>query len=210
MLTPREQRALAEGARRGDAEATERLIEAFRPLIRSTLRKAAFIYQGTAEYDDLASELVGWTIELVREWDPSVRDLDGYLKEYLRYRLLDHLERLRRQSGAAVIDEDGVSTVIRHQAGVDEIIEEQGGDEDPLAAFRDSEAAGAILADIRSELPDPYLRGMFELKLQGLSNDEIAALLGVDTRKVRNDWSRRVLQPIAYRIFERHGLVVER
>ena len=209
MLTPRDQRALAEGVKRGDAEPTERLIQAFRPLLRSTLRKIAFIYQGTEEYEDLAQELVGWTIELTREWDPAIRDLDGYLKEYLRYRLLDHMARLQQQAGSLGADEEGKEAVIPHQIGADEIVEEQASDEDLSSAFADAAGAEAVLSEIRRELDDPYLRAMFELKLQGLDSPEIADRLGVDPRTVRNDWSRRILKPIAYRVFERHGIVVK-
>lgn len=213
FLTPQEQRRVAEGVRRGDRQAIERLLGAFRPLMSERLARMAYFLEGTEDWNDLSSMMVVWTIELTVEWDASRRRLDGYLKEYLSYRILDWLKvalpgRRQGDHGADEVTQIGVISDLEDDQddfpdeAADQALEQEIG----------ADAAGAALAELKAaieRLGDPYLIRMLALKLAGAGNPRIAQLLGVDDdKKVRNDWSRKIVKPIARPIFAKHGIPV--
>lgn len=200
-LTPDQQRTVAEGVRRGDRHSTELLLAAFKPLRMIATKRLAQCYGSEGDYDDAAMEVVIWTIELTRQWDPEKRNLDGFLKEYLRYKLLDRIKQLIRRSRRleATNADPGCEPVSTMSVAPTDTLEERVPDEQAKRRFDDrasQSVAREALDAIRAVLIDDYERAMFELKLRRLTNAEIGERLGKPEKKIRNDWSRRLLPRI--------------
>lgn len=216
MLTPHEQEMLAGRVKQGDKRATERLLVAFTPLMKSLLARMAYPYRGTEEWQDLSAEMVIWTIELTKKWDPSVRQLDGYLKQFLTYKLLDYLKALWGYSAPGSEISEAVETG-DDRARLPTVSIEEAAEtiEDTSAIFSmdevlSSETACQIISETRDKLDNDYLHQIFVLKLARCSNAEIATMLGVGERKIRNDWSRSVLEKIVRPILRKHGITIKR
>jgi len=211
-LTPRQQRIVAQGVKQDDRRATEALLKAFRPLIDSLVARLGAACRDEDETEDMAGEMVIWTIELTKQWKPEVRNLDGYLKEFLRYKMLDRLKQMRRERARpSWHDEAGRQAAQQADPAstpAEAIEDKLPDDRAELAILQavSSETAAQVIRRLNEELTDPYLRQMLFFKLQGWQNPEIAQVMGLDTRKVQNDWSRRVVIPILRPMFEQFGI----
>lgn len=206
-LTPEQQRRIAEGVKSGDAKAIKKLLEAFEPLMKSLVAKASRFLNGHEDVEDLSGEMVIWTVELTEEWDPEIRHLDGYLKQFLGWKVLDHLDwqdddqpRPRPVSEYATDDDDGELT------GSSDIEEQPPGSTEvpDIERWLSCEQASAIVEDVRARIDSDYLMQILNMKLAEASNRKIAEALGVNEKKIRNDWSRRILKPIFYPVLRKH------
>ena len=172
-------------ARAGDERALDALLVQYKPLLISLVAPLRSWLVGSLDGDDLQQQANLIFIELVKEFQtPSAGDFGSYLKDKLKWRLLNYLRRERRKTlRQAILGDDIVETLA----------------EQPRPAIGIAPTSGARMGlDITTavDINNPRLRAalrrlspkqksvIFRLYWQGKSVEEIAAELSVSKQSV--------------------------
>ena len=176
--------ALLERYRAGDGEAQEQLLMRLETLLRALVRSLVGkqIRTERESLDLCQSLLLAFHIQAQdgRIDIPNEKALTGYLRTMVRHKMAnvsDHIRRQKRGGGKQPVGLD---------AGAD-------GDGIQLPAFDPSASMVAATAEARRAIEDCLSedeREIFEGRLAGLSNVEIAERTGKNADAVRMAWKR--------------------
>lgn len=90
-------------AQNGDSAALEALLLRYRPLMLKHIRKMRrHLDDGVLERDDLQQEAARMAIELIHEYVAQGGSFGSYLKQKLRWRLINYVRRERDRAGRQV------------------------------------------------------------------------------------------------------------
>lgn len=158
-------------AKDGDNEAVAHLLASYRPLLLSSVGRLKRYLEGDIlGGEDLEQEATKITIELIQEYRPAnAAHFGSYLKQKLRWRLINYVRRERsRRSRSAHLDDGLCETIVEE-----------------LRTVASPEIANPRLRSAIKQLSPKQRSVIFKLYWQDRTAEEVAAELNVTKESVR-------------------------
>jgi RNA polymerase sporulation-specific sigma factor len=169
-------RALVAEAQKGDQDAFARLLDAYDPLISSTVSKFKISGMSDADEEDLRQEAVLAFYSSLVSYDPNISGVEFglYAKVCICNRLVSQMRILKRHLSHSVVSYD-----------TEKLLRQLASEEDPASRIAELESERSLLRLINDNL-SKYEQRVFRMYVSGMSASEMAKKLDSSEKSVNN------------------------
>ena len=167
---------LIDAARQGDQDAFARLLDAYDPLISSTVSKFKISGMSDADEEDLRQEAVLAFYSSLVSYDPNISGVEFglYAKVCICNRLVSQMRILKRHLSHSVVSYD-----------TEKLLRQLASEEDPASRIAELESERSLLRLINDNL-SKYEQRVFRMYVSGMSASEMAKKLDSSEKSVNN------------------------